>query len=142
MKNLGYTLSMTQLWVVMILFGAILCETVMIYPNIFHDVPRSLDIAMDFMTITGPHDFFPPIGMLSLILGILALIFNWRTTTARYWILASVFVILSSEFILSVVYFWPRNTIMFEEGTAVHSIAYLQQVATQFQTAHWIRVAG
>ena len=38
-------------------------------------------------------------------------------------------------------FFWPRNTIMFTEGTAVHSVAYLHQTAQEFQTGHWLRVA-
>jgi hypothetical protein len=30
---------------------------------------------------------------------------------------------------------------MFTEGTAVHSDAYLRQVAQEFQTLHWSRLA-
>ena len=29
------------LWVMLILFGSIVLETFMVYPNIFHDPPRS-----------------------------------------------------------------------------------------------------
>jgi hypothetical protein len=38
-------------------------------------------------------------------------------------------------------FFWPRNTIMFIEGTEVHSAAYLKQIAQEFQTLHWARLA-
>jgi hypothetical protein len=38
-------------------------------------------------------------------------------------------------------FFWPRNEIMFIEGTAVHSAEFLRQVAWEFQTLHWARVA-
>jgi NTP pyrophosphatase (non-canonical NTP hydrolase) len=31
---------------------------------------------------------------------------------------------------------------MFIEGSAVHSAAYLQQVAAEFQAGHWVRVAA
>ena len=36
--------------------------------------------------------------------------------------------------------FWPRNTIMFVEGLAVHSAAFLRQTAQEFETLHWLRV--
>ena len=38
-------------------------------------------------------------------------------------------------------FFWPRNEIMFIEGTAVHSAEFLRQVAREFQTLHWARLA-
>jgi hypothetical protein len=141
-QQIAFAFSLTQLWVVMILFGAILCETLMIYPNIFHDIPRSFEIGMKFMVVRGPHDFFPPIGMLAMLTGIGSLILNWRVKSARYWILGSMMIIFVGEFLFSMAYFWPRNTIMFEEGTAVHSVAFLKQTAEEFQTGHWLRVAG
>ena len=47
----------------------------------------------------------------------------------------------SGEPLFSALFFWPRNTIMFTEGTAVHSVAFLQQTAQEFQTWHWFRLA-
>ena len=38
-------------------------------------------------------------------------------------------------------FFWPRNTIMFTEGTAVHSVTFLKQTAQEFEVGHWIRFA-
>ena len=38
-------------------------------------------------------------------------------------------------------FFWPRNTIMFTEGAAVHTVAFLQQTAQEFELGHWIRFA-
>ena len=53
-------------------------------------------------------------------------------------ILGSLVVILS-EGLFSVAFFWPRNTVMFTEGTAVHSVAFLKQTASEFEIGHWIR---
>ncbi len=140
-QQVAFASTMTYLWVTMILFGANVFETLIIYPNIFHDVPRSLDTAMTFMTVAGPGDFFPLVGMLATFTGTGSLVLSWRVKSARYWILGSVIVILIGEFLFSVAFFWPRNTIMFEEGTAVHSVAYLQQTAREFQMGHWLRLA-
>jgi hypothetical protein len=45
------------LWVMMILFGAILMETFMVYPNVFHDPPRSLELGLEFMSVRAPSDY-------------------------------------------------------------------------------------
>jgi hypothetical protein len=140
-QQIAFASIMTYVWVTMLLFGANLFETLIIYPNIFHDVPRSLETAMAFMLVTGPGDFFPRVGMLATFTGIGSLILGWRVKSTRYWILGSVLVILVGEFLFSVAFFWPRNTIMFEEGTAVHSVAYLKQTAQEFQRGHWLRLA-
>jgi hypothetical protein len=140
-QRIAFAFTLTYLWVMIILLGSILFDTLVLYPNIFHDVPRSLETAMEFMAVSGPGDFFPPLGILSWLTGIGSLVLNWRVKSARYWILGSVTVILVGEFLFSAAFFWPRNTIMFEEGTAVHSVAYLKQTAREFQTGHWLRLA-
>lgn len=141
-QRLAFALALVYLWVVMIHFGALVFETFVIYPNIFHDVPQSLETTMTFMAVSGPHDFFPVVGSLSLLAGSSAVIAGWRVKSARYWLLGSLLIIVAGEFLLSVAYFWPRNTIMFTEGLDVHSAAYLQQVAGEFRTGHWLRVGA
>ena len=53
----------------MIFFGAFVFDTLIVYPNTFHDVP-ALSRAMAFATVRGPGDFFPPLGFASWITGI------------------------------------------------------------------------
>jgi hypothetical protein len=143
MKNVqgvAFPVILTYLWVMMMLLGAIVLETFMVYPNIFHDPPRSLETTMDFMAVSSPGEFFPPLGFISWLTGIGALILAWRVRSARYWILISLIMIVC-EGLVSMAFSWPRNTIMFTEGTAVHSDAYLREVAQEFQTLHWLRLA-
>jgi hypothetical protein len=142
MKKLHITFAfvLAHAWVLMIFFGALVFDTLIVYPNTFHDVPRSLESAMAFATVRGPGDFFPPLGFASWITGIGSLILAWRVKPARYWILASL-VVIACEGLFSMAFFWPRNTIMFTEGTAVHSVAFLKQTAREFEVGHWIRFA-
>jgi hypothetical protein len=135
-QRLAFPVVTAYLWVMMILFGAIVLETFMIYPNVFSDPPASLELAMDFMSVSGPNDFFPPLGFLSWVLGAGALVLCWRVKAARWWILFSLLMILC-EGVVSMLYFWPRNEIMFVEGPEVHSAEYLKQVAREFETWHW-----
>ncbi|WP_227377736.1 DUF1772 domain-containing protein [Haladaptatus halobius] len=139
-EKLGFAFSLIYLWAVMILLGAIVFETFVVYPNIFHNVPDSFQTSMNFMVVSGPSDFFPPVGMLAVVTGIAAVLLNWRVESVRYWLVASVALLIVGEFLLSVFFFWPRNTIMFEEGVAVHSVVVLKQTAWEFQTGHWIRL--
>ena len=139
-QQIAFALTLSYLWVMMTLLGSILFDTLVLYPNIFHDVPRSLETAMEFMVVRGPGDFFPLLGLLSWLTGIGSLVLIWRTKSARHWILGSMIMILCQG-LVSMAFFWPRNTIMFAEGTAIHSVAYLKQTAQEFQAGHWLRVA-
>ena len=127
------------LWVMLILFGSIVLETFMVYPNIFHDPPRSLATALEFMKVRAPRDFYPPLGFLSWVLGAASALATWRRPEARRWMLGSLSMILC-EGLLSMAFFWPRNTIMFIEGPAVHSPEVLRQAASEFARMHWWRV--
>ncbi len=139
-QQIAFAVILTYLWVMMILLGAVLFDTLVLYPNIFHDPPHSLETALEFMVVRGPGDFFPPLGFLSWVTGIGSFILCWRVKSARYWILGSLIMIVC-EGLFSMAFFWPRNQIMFTEGTEVHSAAYIEQVAREFQTLHWSRLA-
>jgi len=139
MKQIGFAFVAAYHWVLMIFLGAITFETLILYPNIFRDAPASLDAAVAFMKI-GPADFFPPLGMLLLLTGAASVILSWRVKPARNWLLISVLIILFGEFLFSAVFFWPRNTIMFIEGPAVHSTEVLRQTAREFEALHWVRL--
>jgi hypothetical protein len=123
------------LWLMMTLFGAIVFETFMVYPNVFHNPPQSLELAMDFLSVSGPSDFFPPLGFASWVLGAASLVLSWRMPAVRWWVLLSLAMIVG-EGVVSMLYFWPRNDIMFVEGQMVHSVEYLRQVAHEFVTWH------
>jgi hypothetical protein len=136
-----FVLFLLHVWMTMALFGAIIFETIIVYPNIFNDVPRSLDTAMTFLSVAGPSDFFPPLGTMTLLVGLVTLILSWSLSQVRYWLMGSILLIFVGEFLFSLLVFWPRNTIMFEEGLTVHSVDYIRQVAQEFQNWHWLRFA-
>src|SRR5215203_1253383 len=60
--RIAFWIILAYLWVMMILLGAIVMETFMVYPNVFHDPPRSLELGLQFMSVRAPSDFFPPLG--------------------------------------------------------------------------------
>lgn len=138
-QQIAFAFALAYLWIVLIHLGALVFETFIIYPNIFHDVPQSLETTTTFLAVTGPHNFFAPTGFLSLSAGIGTTILAWDIKSARYWFLGSVILLVTGQFLLSVWFFWPRNAVMFAEGLDVHSAVYLQETAQEFQRWHWLR---
>ena len=141
LKSSSLIVSTLYVWVAMVAFGGILVETIVIYPNVFHDPPASLAGAVTFFEVTGPADLFPPMGALTVALAVGSVALLWRVRSARPWALASLVSLALGEFLFSVVFFWPRNEIMFDEGIAVHSAEVLRRVAVEFETGHWVRLA-
>ncbi len=139
-KQIAFAVILTYLWMMMILLGSIILETFMIYPNIFRSVPESFETAREFMSVTGPAQFFRPFGFLTWAGAIGALVVGWHLKSARYWILGSL-IMIGCEGLASIIFFWPRNTILFVEGTAMHSADFLRQIAQEFQLWHWSRLA-
>jgi hypothetical protein len=139
-QQITFWVILTYLWVMMILLGSIMVETFMIYPNIFYNPPESLEAGLAFMSVRAPNDFFPPLGFISWVTGLASLILSWRVKSARYWFLGSLLMIVG-EGVASMALFWPRNTIMFVEGSAVHSAEFLIQTAREFEQLHWLRMA-
>lgn len=131
--------AVVYLWIMMILLGAVALETFMIYPNIFAHPPASLTTALEFMQVTAPHDFFPPLGFASWVSGATSVAFAWRVRSARPWLIFSLAMIVADG-LISMFYQWPRNEIMFVEGPAVHAPSVLVETARQFQRMHWSRL--
>ncbi|PRX50942.1 uncharacterized protein DUF1772 [Prauserella shujinwangii] len=123
-------------------FGAILGETFILYPNIFHDPPESLARAREFLVAGSPSDFFPPLGMAILGTGAATVLLTWRYPRIRWYVLGAAAAYLCFELIFSVVWFWPRNEIMFVDPVGTHSAEFLRQTAREFVAGHWVRVAG
>jgi uncharacterized membrane protein len=139
-QHATFVFILSYLWIMMILSGSIVLETFMVYPNIFYNPPQSLELAKQFMAIRAPSDFFPLFGFLSWVTGLGSLILGWQVRSARYWIAGSLLMIVADG-LFSMLFFWPRNTVMFIEGTAVHSAAFLKQTAREFQALRWVRLA-
>lgn len=133
--------SIVFAWVAITAFSGVLIETLLIYPNIFGDVPASLVRSTGFFSEVGPGDVFPALGLATLLTGLATIAVTWPLRPARIRALAAVAVALVGEFGFSAWFFWPRNTVLFVEGPAVHPAGELVRVAWEFETGHWLRLA-
>ncbi len=141
-SRISLVVAGVYVWLAMVGCGGIAVETIVIYPNVFHDVPASLAGASEFFEVTGPADLFPPLGATTVVLAVVTLVLVWRIRAARWWIAASLATLVLGEFLFSVLFFWPRNEIMFDEGLAEHSAQVLRRTAVEFETGHWGRLAA
>ena len=131
-----------MVWAAMMSFGGVAAETVMLYPNIFGDAPASLDRAREFLVAGGPSDYFPPLGATVVVASLAATVLTWRDPRLRWWIAGAAVVFVACEFLFSVLFFWPRNDIMFVDPPGTHTAEYLRRVADEFVAGHWVRLAG
>ncbi|HLS13693.1 MAG TPA: hypothetical protein VK095_04205 [Beutenbergiaceae bacterium] len=140
--KVSYAVVLVYAWLQIAFFGALAAETLLVYPNVFHDIPRSFETTMEFMQVTDPGALFPPAGAATIVFGVLALVLVWHATAVRYWLAASLVVFALGNGLFSMLFAWPRNVIMFEEGAEVHSVVYLEQVAQEFVLGHWVRLVA
>lgn len=140
MKRLAFFALFLYAYLQALMTGTVVFQTFVMYPNIFRDPPESLSLSMDFFKAVAPGDFFPPFGAAIVITGVLCLIVSFRHKKSFYYFLGSVLLLFGGDGILSILYFWPRNEILFIEGPAKHSAETLQLVAAEFYRAHYLRL--
>ncbi len=140
--SLPVLIAMLYCWTQTLVTGALLFDTFVLYPNVFGDVPGSLSTAMEFLSHASPASFLPGIGALSIVAALGAL-WVWRGCRPAFvCFLVSFLLVLAFDFVASVLYFWPRNTIMFTEGLKVHSPETLIAASREFRAGHWLRVGA
>lgn len=140
MKRLAFFALFLFTYLQVLMTGTVVFQTFVMYPNIFRNPPETLILSMDFFKAVAPGDFFPPFGATLVVTGLVCLVLSFRHKKPFYYFLASVLLLFGGDGILSVLYFWPRNTILFVEGLEKHSAETLQHVAVEFYRAHYLRL--
>ena len=122
-------------------FGALLFDLVVLYPNVFANIPASLELTSEYLTVANPGTLFPRVGQATLLSGIIAVAFNWRVSKARNILLFSLAILFGGTYLITELFFNGRNEILFLEGVAQHSVGELQAVSREFLLVNWVRVA-
>lgn len=122
-------------------FAAALTETILLYPNIFRDIPESLAMTEEFMSAMAVGDFMRPLGGVLTVCALIACIVAFRYRLGRNWIIASLVSLISGQFLLSILYLWPRATILFDDRTQ-HTLDEIERAATEFQIGEVVRIVA
>ena len=140
-----YTLSSVVLGayaaVAFFVFAAATVETALLYPNIFRDIPESLESTQEFMSVVAVGDVMRPLGAAMLLSGLLACAVSVRFRLARCWSFASLLALISGQFLLSILYLWPRATVLFDDRHR-HTANEIERAATEFEIGQIFRITA
>ncbi|MGW0246702.1 hypothetical protein ACWDYH_08690 [Nocardia goodfellowii] len=123
-----------------LVFAITAAETIFLYPNMFRDVPESLALADEFMTVVDIGSVMRPMGGVMTLCAVIAIVVALWARQARGWIAASLVFLISGQFLLSVLYQWPRASILGERDQ--HTLEEIERAATEFLVGHGFRVVA
>ncbi|MFE3444923.1 hypothetical protein ACFXNW_17980 [Nocardia sp. NPDC059180] len=122
-------------------FATTAVETILLYPNIFRDVPESLAQTQEFMSVVAVGDVMRPMGGVLTLTALIACAVAVRSPIARGWMTASLVSLISGQFLLSVLYQWPRASILFDDRDQ-YTLAEIEQAASEFLIGQGLRIAA
>ncbi|WP_280266873.1 hypothetical protein [Nocardia wallacei] len=121
-------------------FAVTAVETMLLYPNVFREVPESLVRAEEFMSVVAVGDVMRPLGGALLLTGLVAVVVSLWGRLARGWTIAAFLTVLFGLGVLSTMYQWPRATILYDERDQ-HTRAEIDRAATEFLIGQGFRIA-
>jgi len=120
------------------LFGASLFDAVVLAPNL-RGGPAGLEHGRLFMTRATPANLFRIAAPATQVLTLLAVVANWSSPQCR-WPLASAFVALVVNDVITYTYHYPRNRLFFTAPLTVEP-ERLDRAARQWASMNLVRVA-
>ena len=131
-----------------ILFLSIICASgltmVSIYNTIIDaqswgsDIPTSIQTTRDYFQHVDPRRFFTTSGPVNLILIVLTLILFWKDSVEIRVYFATSLALYAAIVILTLVYFVPRDLILFTSSIPDH-IEEIRTAAAQWSHMNWLR---
>ncbi|MDC7995317.1 hypothetical protein [Altibacter sp. HG106] len=120
-------------------FGGMLFTIITQYPNWDHDLPNSLVATNNFYVKADPGTFFQLMGKINLPLFVVMIIFIWKSSKARNWMLLHfvLFVIIGLGTGLLV---YPILYELGAEDIATRPLAEIEALLNQFKTLDTIRM--
>lgn len=106
-------------------------------PNWGKNIPNSLETAKSYFQQKTPGDFFKIFGSLHHILGLVTIILFWGFHPQVKWSLISSFILFILADILTVIYFFPRNEILFTQKLI--DIQSATQAWEEWSRMNWVR---
>ncbi|NEW48769.1 hypothetical protein GV792_01700 [Nocardia cyriacigeorgica] len=129
----------TYATVASLVFAVTAAETIFLYPNMFRDIPESLALSEEFMTVVDIGAVMRPMGGVMTLCAMIAIVVALWARQARGWITASLVFLVGSQF-LSILYQWPRASIFGERDE--HTLQEVEKAATEFLVGHGFRIAA
>jgi len=131
-----------------ILFLSIICASGLTLVSIYNtvidaqswgfDIPASIQTARDYFQHVDPRRFFTVAGPVNLILIVLTLILFWKDSVKIRVYFATSLALYAAIVILTLLYFVPRDLILFTSSIPNH-IEEIRMAAAQWSHMNWLR---
>jgi len=102
------------------------------------NIPTSIQTARDYFQYVDPRRFFTVAGPVNLILIVLTLILFWNDSVKIRVYFTTSLVLYAAIVILTLVYFVPRDLMLFTSSIPDH-IQEIRAAAAQWSHMNWLR---
>jgi hypothetical protein len=120
-------------------FGGLIYETVVIMPLWSASLPESViewNSRPNF--IVNPSRFFVPVALTTVLSSLLALIFGWKLSNRRFWLVLSA-VCAASALAFTLIYFFAKNDVLFRSQFAGLSGEEITAIGNAWIAGNWVR---
>jgi hypothetical protein len=101
-------------------------------------LPNSIGAAREYFKTVSPGNFFRLFSPINQVLGLLALIFFWKSSPGIRLGLGTAFVLYIAADVFTFAYFYPRNDIMFKTAQ-LSDVNLLKKTVTEWSNMNWLR---
>jgi len=138
------TITQILLWIAIVAwslwFGGLMYEMVVILPLWSSSLPESvIEWNSRPQFIVNPTRFFAPVAVTTILSSLAGLISGWNLSNRRLWLILSA-VCAMATLAFTIVYFFPKNEVLFRNQFAGLSGEEITAIANGWITANWIRV--
>lgn len=121
-------------------FGGLMYEVVVITPLWSSSLPQSvLEWNSRPQYVVIPTKFFAPVAVATVLSSLMCVILGWKGGGRRLWSVVS-FVCAAVTLGFTLIYFFPKNAVLFLQQTGNLSGEELTAIATAWLTGNWIRI--
>jgi len=131
-----------------ILFASVCIASGLLFVNLYTSlidakswgasIPDSIAAAREYFKIVNPGNFFRILSPANQVLGLLALVLFWNSSSSIRLYLGIAFALYLLAEGLTFGYFYPRNAIMFKTAQLT-DINLLRKTWSEWNTMNWLR---
>lgn len=131
-----------------ILFASIAIASGLLLTNIYtsivdakswgNNIPESIKTARAYYQSVNPGNFFRIFSPVNQVLGLLALIFCWKTSPTIRLYLGIAFILYVLADVMTFAYFYPRNEVLFKTAQLT-DIELLKRTWSEWSNMNWVR---
>lgn len=132
----------------LILFATLIASSGVLLTNVYNSVvdaqswgsniPYSIEAARNYFKTVNPGTFYRAASPMVQLPALVSLVINWKSfRNLRWYLVASLLVFVLAD-MLTFVYFYPRNDIMFS-GASLTDIQTLAKTHQEWASMNWFR---